>query len=89
MTKEYKELIDRLAKGINKKGCSAILISRTDDEDEFMVNNYTADYDLILSTVTLINFALKELPAFGQNVLCANLKDIVIKHEERRFQKGI
>lgn len=91
MTDEFRELSNRLAKGLNRDDCFAVLISGITQDDLAMrieISGKWSDDDMFPTIAILLESTLNELETKYADRLCENVKNIIAEYEERRFQKG-
>lgn len=87
MTQEFRDLTTRLAKGLNYKGGSVMLITSTPEEN--VIRTFIKGYpiDLLGGICTAIDELLSNANDKDADVFRDVIKKRIIADEERRFQK--
>ena len=88
MTDEFRELSNRLAQGMNRDDCFAVLISGQDNEKDIDVAVYATPRETVLGLVGACIGVFNSVDDETAEGFAKALKKIVIEYEERRFQKG-
>lgn len=87
MTNQFRELTERLAMGINRDDCMAILITRVENEPNAQVNMHARPDDAALVTVGLALELLRDADREIGNMLVTGLKNVIAGYEQRRFEE--
>ena len=87
MTKDFRELTSRLAKGLNFGGGTAVLITSEQDSDEVKVFVKGLVPDVMIGIRDVLTRLLQDADDHDARIIRDGIKNVLIEDEERRFQR--